>query len=73
MKAEFNLENFTHWIWALMWSYFAALNIANAAQCRAEEKMGLFFLACAGGAFSILNAMTAFRNIKEKPEKETKA
>lgn len=74
MKAKFNLENFTHWIWALTWSYFAALNIANASMCRAEEKWGLFILACAGGAFSIVNAMTSFREIglndKREPDDE---
>lgn len=67
---KFTLENFVHWLYTLMWSLFATLNIANASMCRAEEKWGLFFLACAGGACSIVNAMTSFRKIGLNDERE---
>lgn len=73
MNAEFNLKNFAHWIFALAWSLCAAANAMHAAICRIEEKTGLCVLCLFGCAFSIVNAMTEFSDIKDRPEKETKA
>ena len=62
---KFTLENFVHWLYTLMWSFFAAVNAMNATLCSMREKTGLCVLALFGCAFSIVNAMSAFSQIKE--------
>jgi hypothetical protein len=69
---KFTLENFVHWLYTLMWSFFAAVNAMNAALCSMKDKMGLCVLALFGCAFSIVNAMSAFSRIKEKLGEENK-
>lgn len=69
---KFTLENFVHWLYTLMWTFFAAVNAMNATLCNMRDKMGLCVLALFGCAFSIVNAMSAFSRIKEKSGKEPK-
>ena len=69
---KFTLENFVYWLYTLMWSFFAAVNAMNAALCNMSDKIGLCVLALFGCALSIVNAMSAFSQIKEKSGEENK-